>query len=136
MPESRFDRFSCGRQWTALAVMIIVIAGCGPDDGLAIVTGTVTLDGNPLAGAVVQFQPVKGRPSTGMTNKQGEYRLAYTRDKTGALIGQHEVTISTADASEDFRAKEAVPGKYNTETQLVREVAPGNNDIPFDLNSD
>jgi hypothetical protein len=55
--------------------------GCG-DSKVASVSGTVKLDGEPLANAVVIFQPLgdgkmnPGVGSIGRTNDKGEYRMA------------------------------------------------------------
>jgi hypothetical protein len=122
------------------------IAGCGGGDGprLAPVEGTVTLDGQPLAGASVVFQPEHGRPSVGETDDAGRYKLDYTRDKPGAMLGKHRVSISTfreadPDADDPAHRKgqpERVPAKYNVETTLEVEVTAGRKEpIDFPLDS-
>lgn len=110
--------------------------GCGGADGpeMGDVQGTVTLEGQPLPGAQVIFQPTNGRPSTGITDDQGKYELQFTTDRSGALAGSHQVKITTAiDLPDDTRAAEVVPAQYNRQSDLVREVKPGPNTIDFDL---
>ena len=64
---------------------------------------TVTLDGKPLANAMVQFSPDgQGRPSAGTTSSDGSYTLQYTADHSGAKIGEHTVTVSVVGADEDY----------------------------------
>lgn len=57
--------------WITCAVVAFV--GCGRSD-LGQVTGRVTLDGEPLAGAFVEFVPTggEGSSSSGRTNERGE----------------------------------------------------------------
>ena len=53
---------------------------CGIAGIVATVTGTVTLDGQPLAAAMVRFQPASGgAPSAGTTDSSGRYELRHTR---------------------------------------------------------
>jgi hypothetical protein len=102
------------------------------------VTGTVKLDGQPLEGANVTFWPIDAendRPSSGVTDSSGQYRLMYTADESGALIGQHKVEISTAVSSEEGTTPERLAARYNSSTELTAEVTSGRNTIDFDLTS-
>ena len=137
----RRDRFS---GVSFLVLVAASLAGCGgrgdrPD--LGSVRGTVTLDGVPLDLARVTFEPSKGRPSNGLTNAAGEFELNYLRGIDGAVIGAHEVRISTNDLLEDrvtgkrTMIPEKVPETYNTKTILKVEVHPGENKVSFDLKS-
>ena len=116
------------------------MAGCGSEDGLAKVKGKVTLNGRPLEGATVEFQPAaeRGAPSAGATDAKGRYELMYTFDVPGAMPGEHVVSIRTAEICFDgqgneFEREERVPPKYNTHTELKRTVVPGRNTIDFEL---
>lgn len=112
--------------------------GCGgtsdmPDLGK--VTGVVTLDGQPLSGAQVQFAPPTGRPSTGETDASGSYNLRFTADEPGAIVGSHTVRINTAVDGRDDPSTERVPARYNSKTELTAQVEEGKNEIDFDLQS-
>ena len=80
-----------GARDRALAVAIgLSVAGCSTSDQpqLGTVHGKVTLDGQPLAGAIVVFSPVaEGRQSFAETNAEGEYELIDLRDTRGAIVG-------------------------------------------------
>jgi len=114
-------------------------AGCGgggPE--LAPVEGTVTLDGTPLPAATVVFQPQGlGSPSSGITDEEGHYELLYAVNRQGAMIGRHTVRITTyaqgrADENgEPTFTPERVPPRYNSQTELTREVEPGGNTFDF-----
>ncbi len=124
------------RMSALLNIALLTAAGCGaPSDRpeLGIVTGVVTLDGEPLAGVLVSFQPEKGRGSIGLTDEHGRYSLNYVFNVPGAKVGRHTVSISTPPGDESDPAsrliEERVPAQYNTETTLTADVQPGNNEI-------
>lgn len=128
--------------WVGLGI-VLAVAGCGQDGPrLASVTGVITLDGEPLPGAAVEFQPPGGSPSEGVTDKRGVYRLEFSHDKRGVVMGLHKVRISTQrNDSEDERgepvvAREIVPARYNRRSELTAEVKPGGNVIDFALKAD
>ncbi|MGQ9506075.1 MAG: carboxypeptidase-like regulatory domain-containing protein [Thermogutta sp.] len=138
------------------AITLLIVSGCGSrGPRLAVVKGRVTLDGQPLANAIVTFTPVAGGPaSTGTTNSNGEYELACQLGR-GAVVGQHKVSVrsqppvptgagavSSDDPSYQYGGQdsstapvfqEKIPAKYNTQTTLVKEVKPGTNEINLDL---
>lgn len=136
-------RFMVSRRCAAAAVMLACLAGCGGSDGpeLAEVYGYVKLDGQPLPGATVEFQPEQGSPSLGETDEEGYYTLKYTFDTDGAMVGRHTVKITTyresvADAQGNEKTiPEKVPNVYNVNTTLSEEVASGSQEIDFDLKS-
>ena len=112
----------------AMIAVVFLLAGCGgggetPD--LGEVYGKVTLDDEPLAGALVTFQPESGRPSTAETDENGEYTLSYSSTHAGAKVGQHSVRITKIDVSGTTEEgepieKEIVPAKYNVDSELTR----------------
>lgn len=135
--------------WLALTAMLL---GCSKqkDYSLAPISGTVTLDGQPLAGAVVNFQPraqggtTAGPGSVARTNDAGRYTLATIRDEPGAVVGVHLVRIYSSSPeslpSSDDTAQappERVPQRYNYRTQLTYEVRPdGSGSADFSLSTD
>ena len=127
-----------------LVTTLTLIAGCQPPGPvrptLGTVTGTVTMDGKPLADVLVTFEPqAGGRQSMGTTNAQGVYELTYDVETKGAVVGSHRVTVTTPGVSEapdpSGEAKDPVPAKYNTESTLVEEVKAGANTIDLELTS-
>jgi hypothetical protein len=124
----------------------VLALGCGkpvaPPPPLGLVTGTVTLDGQPLPKASLYFVSTgsQGRGSNGVTNEAGRYELTYDGRHAGALIGSHRVEIRTGGEGYDkdgnfFETKERLPAKYHVQTKLTAEVAAGPNEINFDLKS-
>lgn len=78
--------------WFAAAVL--ALGGCGSSGPkLHPATGTVTLDGKPLADATVTFVPAAGRPSDGKTDASGKYAIM-TNGLPGVPEGDYKVTVS------------------------------------------
>jgi len=126
----------------ALAALALTVAGCGSSDKGS-VSGTVTLDEQPLAGAFVRFAPEgDGSPSLARTDATGKYTLEFSRSESGAMIGEHVVSISTfatGDPDSDPptpAVPEKVPVKYNLQTELKVKVDAGDNVHDFVLTSD
>lgn len=120
--------------WIAI-LLTFWVCGCGGPDGIGRVTGTVTLDGQPLKNAIITFQPQQGRPSTTRSDSQGKYTMEYTVRDKGALIGKHTVYIRTEmEATPDTPAtRERLPNKYHNKSELTAEVKAGSNVINFEL---
>ena len=126
----RRDRFAC-----AFVLVACLLSGC--DDGrpeIAPVTGAVTLDGAPLPGATVVFTPRDPglKPSRAVTNDAGRYELTYLRDIKGAVVGTHEVRITTRT---EHKPVERLPARYHSDTEIEAEVSPDGGEINFDLKS-
>jgi hypothetical protein len=123
--------------YSLLFLLMVVGSGCG-DMKVAPVRGVVTLDGKPLSRASVTFQPeAGGRPSFGVSDENGNYRLGYSMNEEGAEIGNCKVRITTAlEQGEEGskRAAEKVPAKYFKEP-LVVAVEPKSNTINLELTS-
>lgn len=113
--------------------------GTIPD--LAPVSGTVKLDGQPLAQAQVLFIPVLESgakpnlqlgPSVAFTDPKGRYTLVYKAPVTGAVIGKHLVQISATNKE----GHELIPPSYGARSKKIVEVKPGgNNAEDFDIPS-
>ena len=116
---------------------ILAIVGCSSGITLLPVSGQVTLDDKPVAGAAVLFQPVAGGPAaSGVTDADGNYTLE-TANRKGAVPGEHKVTVTkkivkgvredeTVDAS-GVQIQWLVPEKFSDpdKSGLKRTVARG-----------
>jgi hypothetical protein len=127
------------------SLFLILAAGCGGTKN-APVSGKVTLNGQPLANAMVTFQPIAkegsveaGPGSSGTTDAEGRFSLKMATGASGAVVGKHRVMISQivnkTDPSDDARPKrggppqmEKLPARYNSESQETFDVPSGGTD--------
>lgn len=135
------------REFLPVLACSILLAGCGGSGPpLGDVRGKVTLDGKAVPKANLEFVPEGpgGSPSFGRTDKDGFYKLEFSQDRSGALIGKHTVTITTKKMSKDEMPDDGrpiedtaveVPKKYGTKGTLSAEVKSGSNTIDFPLES-
>ncbi len=83
-----------------LVALLAFVSGCGgggPE--LVPVSGTITVNGEPLANATIIFQPLGQEmpdvQSGGQTDAEGRFELVETQSRRpGAVIGKHKVTIT------------------------------------------
>jgi len=145
--------------WAVVAVSVGLLGGCDSPpqsnyDGLGLVpvSGTITLDGQPLAAAVVSFDAPDGQFAYGLTDSSGNYSLQVDSVMKGCPAGPRTVRISTArkilglnsdeegggDGGEGPpkpKAEERIPGKFNKKSELKVEVTNDKTDYDFDLKS-
>ena len=80
----------------------LTVSGCG-GDGKVRVSGVVTLDNQPIEGAIVTFIPTdkeKGAIAHGTTDKEGNFKLTTTKPDDGAFPGEYKVTVVYAEGAE------------------------------------
>lgn len=129
-----------------LATTISLVAGCG--DGQAQVSGTVTLDGTPIAGGgdvrcTVSFFPEGGgTPAVGSVDQSGRYSLS-TASRSELQPGSYNVAISAIQLTMPTEKGDSPSGRPMTprhyaraaESGLHAEVKPGHNTFDFALES-
>lgn len=112
------------------------------------VAGTVTMDGQPLPEAVIQFYPTGDATTTGANAqvKNGEFSIPR---EDGLVPGNYKVSISHAELqATTFKGKkvdsprskrlgpELIPAEYNTKSTLTAEIKRGGTrDLKYDLTS-
>jgi hypothetical protein len=122
----------------AAVTLLAACSGCGPGGPeLADVTGTVTLDGKPVQGAILEFIPQEPGKSTawGSTDEDGRYEMAFGQSRQGAFPGRTLVRITSDDrvslGGEKYEFTELFPPKYNAQSEQYVDVASGENEIDF-----
>ena len=98
------------------------------DSRVVVITQTtqVTLDGNPLEGATVTYEPEEFfgpayLPTSAVTDEIGCADVqGHNTRYPGLYLGLYRVRIS-----KEVNGRETLPARYNTDTQLAKEVAPG-----------
>ena len=129
----------------ATTAAILTITGCGSE--FATVTGTVTLDGEPLAGGpelrgTVYFYPEggAGAPGVGILDSSGQYSLQ-TGSQEGVRPGPYVVAVSATQIIMPTTpggmpaGKPITPRKYGDARQsgFRADVQPGSNTFDFPL---
>jgi len=118
------------RGWFPVVLMAVAI-GCSGGDGLkrAPITGLLTVDGKPVAGASLQFIPAGGTPgggALGVSDANGKFEVISSRHgDEGIPPGEYLVMVSlladpdgtplspeATQADHPF-AKETVPAPYS-----------------------
>lgn len=122
-------------------VLPCLTMGCGASDRAG-VSGEVTLGGQPVQNGSISFVRTDGsrRANEAAWGKieNGRYSIPAT---AGPMIGKNRVEIrwprktgrkNPADPNLDEYA-EAIPDRYNANSELQVEVRPGNNTFNFAL---
>jgi hypothetical protein len=127
---------------TALALTVLV--GCGARK--AVVSGLVTLDGQPLDRGDMQFFPVAGDGQTSFAfiGPDGRYRAELSPTRTKVVIHLSRVVKKVKEYENvpdsplvEIR-EEVLPARYSdmNKTELHIDAVPGDNQVDFDLKSD
>lgn len=100
----------------AFAVALVMITGCEnsapASTSTAKVSGTITLDGQPVANAAIVFIPVNLKDNDnkvlnlayGVTNQKGNFQLTYS-DKSPDIIGaKYNILITKSNSAGSNRA--------------------------------
>jgi hypothetical protein len=134
----------CSLGWPAVVSTAALVLGCGGPEST--VTGTVTLDGQPVGPGVVVFAPAEGtsNPSDGAIQNDGSYSLRTSREE-GLKAGKYKVGVTVLDQPEvkpGERSMEVAeyitPQKYAdpSTSGLQYDVTPGDNTIDIELTSE
>lgn len=148
-----FSRANPGFRHSILTTATLLTAcwaiGCGGSSEtevpLSSVTGTVTLDGQPLENAGVQFSPVDveviegtnlgGSSGFAETDADGRYRAQSGRE-SGLQPGNYLVQISKTSFDDNGSETNAVPDRYNADSDLKIQVLENeSNTFDFALES-
>ena len=123
------------RRWqAALVAAATACIGCnGGDAEMAPVTGTVTMNGQPVTGVFVKFQPnalpgetsAPTRAAMADVDSEGRYELSTNVKGDGAAVGAHTVTVVSVNMNA------APPGNLRPGHKV--EVKPGDNVIDLEL---
>lgn len=125
---------------------VIVVCGCGPRINVVPASGTITLDGEPLANVDISTQPIETGASSvnhpgsqGRTDANGHFTLELqTGDKAGAVVGKHAVYITFGNDpthQEPNAGNPILPQRYWNGTLNFTVPEDGTNELNFQLES-
>lgn len=115
---------------------VVLLAGCGGDDRFATVGGKLTIDGKPIKGLEIIFEPQfsGGAPSIGFSDEGGHYTAMFTADRAGIMIGEHIVRISGVQYGEGSTTVLAkIPPEYAEKSTHVVNITSGANTFDLDI---
>lgn len=109
--------------WKLVLVLTIGGAGgCGGPGKPVKVQGTITLDGQPLAGATITFMPMgNGRSASGRSDADGHFRLGTYETEDGALPGEYRVVVTMDEA--DQRHFGENPEEFSNQDKLEARMS-------------
>ena len=125
-----------------IGALIGIMLGCSEDIKLGTVTGTVTLDGQPLKSGTIRFDSADGHaPAADASIADGKFsakippgdkRVSITSPK---VVGKKKM-YETADSPMIDITEEMLPKRYNAQSELKLTVKGGSQEaLPFDLKS-
>jgi hypothetical protein len=127
------------RHW--LLALALAAAGCGAPK--TVVSGRVTLDGQPLDNGTIEFFPVRGDSPTAaaVIDTAGRYRTAAAPTQmkvvihSSKVVGRRKMYDDVPDSPTVDLLAERLPGRYSdmTKTELTVTLTPGDNVADFPL---
>jgi len=106
--------------WAGWAILIVGICGCG--ESPQAISGRVTLDGQPLSEAAIQFIPTApGVRKTSCEVQSGQYRLPL---ENGLVPGEYRVDlVDLPPLSHSTKPRRPFPTRYTESSPLSMTVA-------------
>jgi hypothetical protein len=123
----------------AIIFLVAVLAGCSADAKHGTVTGSLTLDGQPVKTGVIRFVPADGLTATAdaviadgkftANVPPGEKRVEISAPK---VVGKRRMMPESPEVE---ITEELLPARYNVKTELTLTVTAGNQSKDFELKS-
>ena len=112
---------------------ITVVTGCGPDEKLYDVSGTVTFEGRPIPKGLIFFDPAPGTPGTqGFANiEDGRFDTSVPDKGRGIRGGAYLIRILGFDGKEAPEAPFGQP--LFPEHELTRDLPAQNQTFEYDV---
>ncbi len=123
----------------ATLLLVAVLAGCSSEGAKGTVEGTVTFNSQPLDEGLIRFVPVDGKtqPADG-TITAGKFSVQVpvgdirVEVRSPKVVGKMQM-YQTPDSPIVDRIEEAIPPKYNVNSELKMTVPKGKTEKQFDL---
>ncbi len=129
------------RACVLLITCTTLLLGCSTDSKHGTLTGTVTLDGQPLASGLIRFVPADGRTaSADATIETGKFTVVVPVGEKTVWISAPKVvgkrkTYNSPDSPTIDVVQELLPARYNSQSTLKCTVGPGSQQPTFELTS-
>jgi hypothetical protein len=123
-------------------MLLTLLAGAGCSGGAGSVSGTVTLNGEPLKEGVVRFVPADGTGQTVTADIKdgkftadvppGDMRVEFSAPRP---TGKKQKMYDTPDSPVVEETVELLPERYNVQSDLKLKVKGGGQTEKFELTS-
>jgi hypothetical protein len=123
----------------ALAAFLLTPTGCGEGGPKIVpVSGTVTLDGQPLTYGHIQVMPAGWRPASGRLDGSGRFTLTTSTPNDGCAVGTHPVVVLAGESINPDTMKWHAPQKYAdvATSNLTVTISGPTDDLKIELKSD
>ena len=143
----------------AIFWVLLLTAGCGkldPTPSTVTAQGTITLDGQPLAGAAIVFVTTDGKyPASAQSDEFGNFSLRAFEHKSGAVPGAYLISVvkneeitakpdssaartASADGRVQLGVRNAIPDRYRIPSGNLKATIPehGTTTLTIALTSD
>jgi hypothetical protein len=116
--------------------LVLALAGCG--GSAHDVSGTVTLDGEPIPEGYIAFTPEGGGRGAGGAIKDGKYSVHVPAGKSRVEItASKKMSLARGQVGmygEKEEVRQYIPGRYNATSELTANV-PATDPLDFPLKS-
>jgi len=115
-------------RWLPFLLGSILLAGCSGDDLEPVypVTGTITMKGKPVEGAIVAFTPTEGgTAASGTTDAAGVYKLTTRSAGDGAVAGKYNISVAKYDQRIEDKKPKAAAGELADPYDVTNEYPTG-----------
>jgi hypothetical protein len=123
----------------ALALAAVLLGGCEQLSTTGVVSGKVTIDGTEAKSGSIAFFPIDGQTATsGAVIADGRYEAKApfgamrVEIRVPKVIGQEKL-YDTADSPVREKTVEALPARYNDQSELQVEIKPDQLEHNFEL---
>ncbi|MHC2071005.1 hypothetical protein ACYFX5_26330 [Bremerella sp. T1] len=125
---------------TFLATCLLLFSVVGCSSGTTgVVTGVVTIDGEPADGIEVMFSPVghDGAPAMGFTRDGGKFQLMQGRGNRSISAGKYKVSVTRLADEESGKPSKGIARQFKTpnDSPITEEIVPGKNQIDIPIAS-
>ena len=136
------------KHFLSLSTMVVLLgsisllAGCGPSDGMITISGSVTLDGEPVEDGSISLMPINGGSMGGGLIENGHYTAKSSPGEMAVQIHAHKMVQKKNPSREEVErgltedSVSIIPPVYNRQSQLRINVSPEQKNFEFDLTKD
>lgn len=125
-----------------LLASLSFLAGCGANDGMITISGSVTLDGEPVEDGSISLMPIKGGGMGGGFIENGYYTAKSSPGEMAVQIHSSKMVKKKNPSREEVErgltedSVSIIPPVYNRQSKLRITVAPDQKNFEFNLTKD